>query len=89
YSDDPEHAIEVIRAAVLAVDGVTDAPPPQVGINGFGDSSIDLDYRFWVPTDRYFEVKHAANLAVFRAIGTNGLNIPFPQREVQLLNQGT
>ncbi len=89
YSDNPEQAIDVIREAVLGVQGVTAQPPPQVGISGFGDSSIDIDYRFWVPTDRFFELKHAANLAVFRAISGNGLNIPFPQREVQLLNQAS
>jgi small conductance mechanosensitive channel len=84
YADDPEHAITVIRSAVLGVDGVPSKPQAQVGIAAFGDSSIDLDYRFWVPTDRYFQLKHAANLAVYRAIGANGLSIPFPQREIQL-----
>jgi small-conductance mechanosensitive channel len=38
-----------------------------------------------VPTDRYFEVKHKTNLAVYQAIGRSGLRIPLPQREVQLL----
>lgn len=87
YSDDPEKAIAVIRDALAGVEGVTDSPAPQVGIAAFGNSSIDMDYRFWVPTARYFEVKHAANLAVFKALGENGLNIPFPQREVRLLDR--
>jgi small conductance mechanosensitive channel len=85
YSDDPERAIAVIQAALGRTDGVTDSPAAQVGIGGFGDSSVDLDYRFWVPTERYFGVKHAANLAVYRSLGENGLNIPFPQREVRRL----
>jgi small conductance mechanosensitive channel len=87
YSDDPERAIAVIREALAGVDGVTGEPTPQVGIAGFGDSSINIDYRFWVPTNRYFEVMHAANLAVFKALGTGGLNIPFPQREVRMLGE--
>jgi len=87
YSDDPEHAITVIREALAGIDGVTGEPTPQVGIAGFGDSSINIDYRFWVPTHRYFEVMHAANLAVFKALGTGGLNIPFPQREVRMLGE--
>ena len=87
YSDDPERAIAVIRSALAAVDGVTTTPAPQVGIAGFGDSSVDIDYRFWVPTNRYFEVKHAANLAVYRAIGSSDLHIPFPQREVRMLGE--
>lgn len=86
YTDDPERAIAVIRNALAGVDGVTSEPLPQVGIAGFGDSSVDVDYRFWVPTRRYFETKHAANLAVFKALGANGLNIPFPQRELRMLD---
>jgi len=89
YTDEPERAIAVIRSTLADVADVTDAPSPQVGIAGFGDSSIDLDYRFWVPTERYFEIKHAANLAVFSALGSNGLNIPFPQREVRMLGQAS
>lgn len=86
YTDDPERAIAVIRDALAGVDGVTSEPLPQVGIAGFGDSSVDIDYRFWVPTRRYFETKHAANLAVFKALGASGLNIPFPQRELRMLD---
>lgn len=85
YSDDPERAIAVIREALASIEAVTSEPKPQVGIAGFGDSSVDIDYRFWVPTRRYFETKHAANLAVFKALGTHGLHIPFPQREVRML----
>jgi small conductance mechanosensitive channel len=87
YSDDPVRGIAVIREALAGVQGVTQSPEPQVGIAGFGDSSIDLDFRFWVPTDHYFEVKHAANLAVFKALKQGQLNIPFPQREVRMLGE--
>lgn len=89
YSDDPEQAIRVIREALASIEGVTGEPLPQVGIAGFGDSSVNIDYRFWVPTHRYFEVKHAANLAVFKALGAGGLNIPFPQREVRMLGEAS
>ena len=87
YSDDPERAISVLRDALASIEGVTSEPPPQVGIAEFGDSAVNIDYRFWVPTNRYFEVKHAANLAVFKALGAGGLNIPFPQREVRMLGE--
>jgi small conductance mechanosensitive channel len=89
YSADPTRAIEVIREALSGVEGVTGTPAPQIGIGAFGASSVDMDYRFWVPTERFFEIKHAANLAVFRALGQHGLNIPFPQREVRMLGQAS
>ena len=65
--------------------GVTIDPKPQIGIHEFADSSINIAYRIWVVTDRYFELLHACNLAVFRALTTNDVPIPFPQREVRIL----
>ncbi len=84
YQDDPDKAIGVIREAIAGLDGVPEKPQPQIGIASFGDSSVNIDYRFWVPTQRYFELLHAGNLAVFRALLNNQITIPFPQREVAL-----
>ena len=84
YQDDPDKAIAVIRDAIAALEGVPETPRPQIGIAGFGDSSVNIDYRFWVPTQRYFEILHAGNLAVYRALRANQITIPFPQREVAL-----
>ena len=85
YSSDPEQAIQVISDAVYQLAGVAHEPVPQIGIAAFGDSSINIDYRVWIPTDRYFELLHALNLKIYRALGANGINIPFPQREVTVL----
>jgi small conductance mechanosensitive channel len=86
YSSDPEAAIQVIRQCLAGLPGVASEPPPQVGINSFGDSSINIDYRTWVATDRYFKLLHLCNMAVWNALQENGITIPFPQREVRLLD---
>ena len=82
YGDDPEKAIKVIQDTVSRIEGVTADPVPQVGVENFGDSSVDIGYRYWVPTQKYFETLHTVNLAVFKAIKEAGITIPFPQREV-------
>lgn len=89
YSEDPGRAIAIIAEALAAVEGVSTETEPQIGIAEFGDSSINIDYRFWVPTQRYFQVKHRANMAVYSALRDQGVSIPFPQREVRLLGQST
>lgn len=89
YSADPEQAIQVISDTVLQLEGVAHDPKPQIGIAAFGDSSINIDYRVWIPTDRYFELLHGLNLSIYRALQTNNINIPFPQREVTLLKPHT
>jgi len=59
---------------------------PEVGISSFGDSSINIEYRYWTATGAYYNTVHAVNLGIFQAFGANGIAIPFPQREVRLLN---
>ncbi len=84
YSDDPERAILVIGEAIAAFAELQEGPPPQIGIGGFGDSAITIDYRFWAPTKKYIETLHAVNLAVYKALGKAEISIPFPQRVVTM-----
>ena len=87
YDSDHDKAIEAITQALKKVDGVSKERTPMVGIEEFADSSINIGIRFWVPTSHYFETKYSANGAVFSALQGAGIVIPFPQREVRLLNE--
>jgi small conductance mechanosensitive channel len=87
YGADPQKAIEIIRGAILAQPAVQRTPEPQVGIDSFGDSAINISMRYWIETPKYAETVFAANLAVFRALKTAGIDIPFPQREVRMLEK--
>ena len=84
YDDDPEMAIHVIKNTLANFSAVTPQPPPQVGINGFGDSSVDIGYRYWVPTQKYIETMHGVNLAVYKDLAKADITIPFPQRVVTM-----
>jgi len=84
YGDDPETAIAAIRQALNGFDNVSQAPGPQVGIEQFDASSVNIGYRYWVPTSKYFHTLYAVNLAVYRAVRDAGITIPFPQSEVTL-----
>ena len=87
YASDPEKAISVIQRTLVAFKEVTTNPPPQIGIQAFGDSSINVGYRYWVPTKKYFQTSYAVNLAVYKAFESAQIEIPFPQREVRLISQ--
>jgi small conductance mechanosensitive channel len=84
YQDNPEKAIEAIKAALQGIDNICSEPPPQVGIEAFGESSIDLGMRYWVPTKKYFQTLYRGNMAVHKALESAGITIPFPQRDVHL-----
>ncbi|MCK4536564.1 MAG: mechanosensitive ion channel family protein [Desulfuromonadales bacterium] len=84
YDDNPEQAVEVLRQTLAGIDGVCSEPPPQIGIEAFGESSIDLGLRYWVPTKKYFQTLYRTNLAVHKALATAGITIPFPQHDVHM-----
>jgi small conductance mechanosensitive channel len=87
YSADPEAAIRCITEAVQTVEGVAPERAPDIGIEDFGDSAINIGYRVWVPTNAYHRTRYAVNMAVFRALEAAKITIPFPQRDVHLIQK--
>lgn len=87
YSDDAEKAIRVVLGAINQFTEVCQKPGPQVGIQQFGDSSVNIGYRYWIPTAKYFQLMTSINLAIYKAVQQAGLTIPYPQMEVRTLGQ--
>jgi len=84
YKDDPEQAVAVIRKVLAQIGAVCQEPAPQIGLDNFGDSSLDIGLRYWVPTKQYFQTRYQVNLAIHRALGDAGISIPFPQRDIHI-----
>ena len=87
YDSDYKKAIEVITQVLNKEEHMSDKRNPLVGIEDFGDSSINIGIRFWVPTSHYFETRYRANAAIYDALQTANIAIPFPQREIRLLGE--
>ena len=86
YHCDPKRAVQVILECLKGIEGISNARSPQAGIEGFGDSSIDLGVRFWVKTEVRHEAQYSANMAIYDALKSAAIEIPFPQREVRMLS---
>ncbi len=86
YDDDPEKAIEIIREIIASSDSIPKEPSPQIGIEEYADSSINIGMRYWVPTKAYYQTLYAVNLAVYKKIKEAGITIPFPQRDVHMVS---
>ena len=85
YGSDPRLAIKVILDALHHVEGISAHREPQVGIERFGDSGIDLGIRFWAKTIVRYETHYVANMSIYDSLKKAGITMPFPQREVRLL----
>jgi len=86
YSDNAQKAIDAIQKALQELPEIVTEPAPQIGIEEFADSSVNIGMRYWVPTKQYFQTLYRANLAVYRALAQAGITIPFPQRDIHMVS---
>lgn len=87
YDSDVEKTIAlVLKEFEQFNDLISSESKPQVGIKEFGDSSINIEYRYWVKTQNFFEIQYKVNLAIFNVLKANQVEIPFPIRNVYLNN---
>ena len=85
YGSDIDHVIETLqKVATDNVDIVAD-PEPRVRFRLFGDSSLNFELLGWIaqPIDRG-RVTHELNCAIYKAFHDNGIEIPFPQRDLHI-----
>lgn len=87
YGDDPHLVRKIAVEAAKSVERVLTFRAPVCHIVGFGDSSVDYILRFWIrdPTEGLTNVRGQVFLALWDAFKENGISIPFPQREVKML----
>ena len=88
YGADVEKAIEYCEQAARKSTRVLENPAPKCLLIGFGDSSVNLQIRFWIndASDGVANVRSEVLLEVWRLFKENGVNIPFPQREILIKN---
>ena len=86
YKADPHATIALLVSAVKGTPRVMANPPPVCLLVGFGDNSVDLQVRFWIedPENGVANVTSTVLLRVWDALKDNGIEIPFPQRDVHL-----
>ncbi len=88
YGDDPHKVRKLAIEAAMGVERVLTSRPAVCHIVGFGDSSVDYILRFWIrdPTGGLTNIRGNVYLALWDTFQANGVSIPFPQREVRMLD---
>lgn len=90
YGTNLEKAIRVLDQCAQGIDGVLEDPPPKAFVSAFGDSGIHMELSIWLgnPAQGFLPIKSAVNLAIWQALQKANISIPFPQREIRLLQNG-
>jgi small-conductance mechanosensitive channel len=88
YNDDPELAMKLMVEAAENHPRVLKSPEPVARLLRFGDNGIELELRIWIndPENGVANVTSDINLAFWKRFKEHNITIPFPQRDVHLLN---
>ncbi len=64
-----------------------EVPNPKVLFRRFGDSALEFELRCFIrQIDKMMDVTHDMNVAIDREFRQAGITIPFPQRDIHVIN---
>ena len=85
YGSDLEKVLKCLREVAAESEEVLPKPRPDVLHLGFGDSSWNMRLRVWIANPkRHPLTRSGINCAIVRKFRENGIEIPFPQRDLHV-----
>lgn len=80
YKEDLGHVRKVLLGVADANPLCLEEPAPTVLVLGYGESSMDLQFSFWVTRENFLGLRSLMHEAVKAAFDAEGIEIPFPHR---------
>ena len=88
YGSDVELVKTLLLQSVAANEMISKRPSPMVFFKDFGDSALQFDVHYWlVDTWQTEIVKSDLRISIDKLFRENNIQIPFPQRDVHLIQQ--
>lgn len=89
YGSDLDLVMSLLRRAAESHSRVLETPEPVAMITAFADSGINMNLSVWIadPENGQLVLKSDIYLIIWKLFKANDISIPFPQREVKILNQ--
>ena len=85
YDDDMKKARQVMTDVIAKESRILQDPAPTIGLVELGDNSVNFVCRPWVNSADYWGVLFDLNESMKEAFDSNGLNFPYPQRDVHMI----
>jgi small conductance mechanosensitive channel len=89
YDTNITEAITVIREILAQNPRVLKDPAPGVGVTSLADSSVNIAISPWTSVTDYGAAGGELNKAILEVFRQKRIEMPFPQREIRLLNPQT
>ncbi len=84
YGADIDHVRRTLQAVCDADPRILKEPAPMIALKEMADSSINFLLRMWTSRDDFWNVHFDTMEAVKKRFDAEGIEIPFPQRDVHL-----
>jgi len=80
YKEDIRKARDVLLKVARDFHLCLDEPAPLIIMQGFGDSSINLQFSVWADRKKFLDLRNGMHERVKEAFDNEGIEIPFPHR---------
>jgi len=87
YEDDIDKAMSAINGLIAADERALKEPESTVAVTDLGDSSVNFTVRIWCKAADYWGLKFDMTKKIKEGLDAAGVNIPYPQRTVHLINE--
>ncbi len=86
YDSDVDRVQRILVDAALAVQRVLRTPAPSARLARFGADGLEFTLLYWIddPENGQLNVRSDTNLQILQGLRSAGIEIPFPQRVVQM-----
>jgi len=86
YNSDVDQALNLLEKSVENIERILKNPPPKIFLQEFGDSSINLEIKFWIkdPENGIQNITSKVNKNIWQLFKENDIEIPFPQQDMHL-----
>jgi MscS family membrane protein len=87
YGSNLDKVEDILLAVADANENIEKSPEPRVRLRTFADSSVNFQLLCWVkdPREKGLQI-HNLLKAAYNAFDEQGVSIPFPQRDVHIIN---
>ena len=91
YGSDIEAVLTLLADIARRHPRVVHVPEPTAQVTSLADSGVELELGFWIedPENGTQNVRSDVNVQILREFRARGIEIPFPQREVRLVQGKT
>ena len=88
YGSNLQKVMEILLAVAAADSNVLKDPAPAVVFQGFGENALTFGLRVWTLVQSNLDTRSRLSIALVQSLHEAGIEMPFPQRDLNLRSVG-